>query len=83
MKSRAAACAAAMRVGFTSDARMLPDTSSARMTYSCWVGSVTVATGRAIATIISASATRNRIGGTCRRTRWPAPIASRTIDRLA
>ena len=32
MKARAAACAAARRVGFTSSARMLPETSIARIT---------------------------------------------------
>ena len=83
MNARAASCAAASRVGFTSTARMLPDTSIARMTTSCCDGSVTTATGRAIATIISVSPTRNSAGGTCRRTRWPRPSASRTIDRLA
>ena len=81
--ARAAACAAASRVGSTSVARMLPDTSIARMIVSCCVGSVTSACGRAIAMIISVSATRNNTGGTCRRNRCPMPIASLTIARLA
>ena len=57
--ARAASCAAAMRLGLTSVARMLPETSIARITVSCCDGSVTMAAGRAIATSISASATRN------------------------
>ena len=67
MNARAAACAAASRVGFTSSARMLPETSIARITVSCCEGSVTSAAGRASATIISASAARKSAGGTCRR----------------
>src|SRR6185437_4550953 len=55
----------------------------ARITVSCCVGSLTLAVGRAIATIISARPIRNRKGGIWRRTRWPTPSASRTIDRLA
>ena len=62
---------------------MLPETSIARMIVSCCDGSVTTAAGRAIATIISVSAIRNRSGGTWRRKRLPAPIASRIIARLA
>ena len=62
--ARAASCAATSRVGLTSVARMLPDTSIARITVSCADGSVTMASGRAIATSISASAARNRSGGT-------------------
>src|SRR5438309_1817917 len=46
-KARAAACAAASRVGFTSSARMLPETSIARITVSCCEGNVTTAAGRA------------------------------------
>ena len=42
-----------MRFGLTSVARMLPETSIARMTVSCCDGSVTTAAGRAIATSIS------------------------------
>ena len=62
---------------------MLPETSIARMTVSCCVGSVTTAAGRAMATIINVSASRNSSGGMWRRKRWPAPIASLTIVRLA
>ena len=39
----------ALSVGFTSSARMLPDTSMARITVSCCEGSVMVALGRAMA----------------------------------
>jgi hypothetical protein len=46
-------------------------------------GSVTSACGRAIATIISVSADQEQDGGTWRRNRWPMPIASLTIARLA
>ena len=74
--ARAASCAATMRLGLTSVARMLPETSIARITVSCCDGSVTTAAGRAIATSISARAPRNSSGGTCRRKRWPALIAS-------
>ena len=71
----AAACAAAMRVGSTSAARMLSDTSIARMIV-CWFdGSVTVAVGRAMAMIAAIVASRNSAGGTWRRMRWVRPIA--------
>ncbi len=83
MKLLAASCAATSRLGCTSAARMLPETSIARMMV-CWFdGSITTAIGRAAATSIAASASRNRKGGTWRRMLWPVPIASRTIDRLA
>jgi hypothetical protein len=62
-KVRAAARAANSRFGATSVARMLPETSSARITVSYWDGSVTTALGRAIATSIAMSASRNRSGG--------------------
>ncbi len=60
--ARAASCAATIRLGFTSVARMLPETSIARITVSCADGSVTTAAGRAIATSIRISAARNRSG---------------------
>ena len=44
--ARAASCAATMRLGLTSVARMLPETSIARITVSCCDGSVTTG-GRA------------------------------------
>ena len=47
-KAFAAACAAAIRLGCTSVARMLPETSMARMMVWCWDGKVTTAAGRAI-----------------------------------
>ena len=83
MKALAASCAATSRLGSTSVARMLPDTSIARMMV-CWFdGSTTTAIGRAAAISIATIASRNSSGGMWRRTLWPAPIASRTIDRLA
>ena len=83
MKDLAASCAATMRLGFTSVARMLPDTSMARISV-CWrEGRVMVASGRAAASSIAAMASRNRMGGTCRRQLWPRPMASLTMDRLA
>ena len=60
MKAFAASCAATRRLGLTSVARMLPETSIARITVSCCDGSVTTAVGRAIATIISVSATQEQ-----------------------
>ena len=72
-----------MRLGFTSVARMLPETSIDRMIVSCCDGSVTTAAGRAIAMIMSVNAARNRTGGMCLRIRWPAPSASFITERLA
>src|SRR4029453_6090924 len=79
----AAACAAEIRLGCTSMARMLPETSMARMMVWCWDGKVITAAGRAIATIITMSATRKSSGGMWRRNLWPAPIASFTMLKLA
>ena len=79
----AATCAAASRFGSTSVARMLPETSIASTTVSCCEGSVTTAAGRAIATIIAIRASRNRMGGMCRRSVCAGPSASRIIVRLA
>ncbi len=76
MKARAAACAAARRVGLTSSARMLPETSSARITVSCCVGSDTVAAGRASASSMRVSAASSSAGGTCRRRPTRLPSAS-------
>ena len=81
--ARAASCAAARRLGSTSVARMLPDTSIARMIVSCCDGSITTAAGRAMATIISVSASRNSARRHVPAEALPAPIASRTIARLA
>ena len=79
-KDLAAFCAATSRLGCTSVARMLPDTSMARMMV-CWLdGSVTTACGRAAASSMAASASRNSAGGMWRRIVWPGPIASLTID---
>jgi hypothetical protein len=79
----AAFCAATSRFGWTSVARMLPDTSMARMMV-CWLeGRVTTATGREAASSIAAIASRNSAGGMWRRTCWPGPIASLTMDSEA
>ena len=62
-KALAASCAATSRLGWTSVARMLPDTSIARMMV-CWCdGSVTTAIGRAAASSIATMASRNSSGG--------------------
>ena len=50
----------------------------------CWFeGSSTTAIGRAAAISIATMASRKSSGGIWRRTVCPAPMASRTIDRLA
>src|ERR671918_1091557 len=82
-KAFAAACAAEIRLGCTSTARILPETSMARMMVKCWDGKVITAAGRAMATIIVISATRKRNGGMCRRNLRPAPSASFTMLKLA
>src|SRR5260370_14038466 len=82
-KLRAAACAAAMRVGETSAARMLPEASIARITVSYWYGSVTTAAGLAMAISIEISASRKIRGGRWRRNLREAPMASCTMLRLA
>ena len=63
-KARAAFCAATILLGWTSVARMLPETSIARMIVSYCEGSVSVACGRATATMSAISASRNTSGGT-------------------
>src|SRR5262249_51523753 len=83
MKARAAACAAARRLGWTSVARMLPETSIAMMIVCRCDGSVTTAAGRAMETIMVINASRKSNGGMCRRKRCRAPIASLTMLRLA
>jgi hypothetical protein len=72
-----------MRDGSTSVARMLPETSIARMTVSWCAGSVITALGRAIAVSIAASAANRIAGGRWRRHHRPLPIASFTSSRLA
>ena len=79
----AAFCEATSRLGCTSVARMLPETSMARMMV-CWVeGSVMTATGRAAASSIAASASSSNTGGMWRRQPCVRPMASRTMERLA
>ena len=79
----AASCDATSRLGLTSVARMLPDTSMASMMV-CWSeGKVTTANGRDEATSMAPRASKNSTGGMWRRTLWPLPMASRTMDRLA
>ena len=67
MKSFAAACAAASRLGSTSPARMLSDTSMVRMIVRCCEGSVISAVGRAAASAAMASAVKKSTGGMCLR----------------
>ena len=81
MKVRAASWAAAKRFGLTSTARMLPETSSARITVSFCDGRVTLETGRAAATSIAVTASRNSAGGTWRRTPAQRPCACFTSAR--
>ena len=79
----AAFWAATSRLGWTSVARMLPETSIASMTV-CWVeGRVITAIGREAETSIAAMASRNSAGGIWRRTLWAGPMASLTIDSEA
>ena len=79
----AASCDAARRLGLTSVARMLPDTSMASMMV-CWSdGKVTTANGREEATSMAVNDSKNSTGGTWRLKVWPLPMASRTMDRLA
>ena len=55
----------------------------ARMMVWCWDGKVMTAAGRAIARIITVSATRKSKAGMCRRNLWLVPIASFTMLKLA
>ena len=82
MKARAAACAAARRVGLTSSARMLPETSMARITVSCCEGSVTTAAGRASASSMTMKAASSSAGGRWRRKLERLPSAVLTSARL-
>ncbi|MCY1383624.1 hypothetical protein D9M69_717690 [compost metagenome] len=82
-KALAAFCEATSRFGSTSVARMLPETSIARMMVCCCEGSSTTAMGRADASSMAAKASSSNSGGTWRRQPGPWPMASRTMDRLA
>ena len=62
-----ACCAAPRRVGFTSEARIEPETSTSRTTVACFDVTETVARGRASAAVAAASASRNSASGTQRR----------------
>ena len=79
----AAARAAVIRLGSTSVALMLRDTSTARIIVCCRNGRVRRASGRAIATIARIIANRNSRGGTCRRSPWPGVSAWRIRLKLA
>ena len=70
-KAVAAAFAAAIRVGSRSSARMLFDTSKARITVPSRCGSAKLMVGRASPTQTRTSATANSANGTCRRHRRP------------
>jgi hypothetical protein len=82
-KALAASCAAVMRFGSTSVARMLPDTSIASTIVSCCEGSLITACGRAIASSSSVIARNSKTGGTWRRQALRGPSASFTRLRLA
>ena len=82
MKALAASCAAVMRSGCTSVARMLPETSMASMMVWSCEGRVITASGRAAASSRATSASRKRNGGMCLRRCCAGPMASRTSDRL-
>jgi hypothetical protein len=81
--SLAADCAAAMRVGSMSFARIDSDTSIASTIVRWSDGSVTRAPGRAAATMSAVIAISRSTGGTCRRQPGERPSASRTTARLA
>ena len=83
MNAFAAFCDATSRLGWTSVARMLPETSIARITVCCCDGSVTTAVGRAMPMINAASDSSSTAGGTWRRQRAPGAIAPLTMARLA
>ncbi|MNN02839.1 hypothetical protein D3C81_1155090 [compost metagenome] len=83
MRSRAACCAALMRVGATSVASMLREMSMDRTSVTVSDGRVMVALGRAHASSARASATKNSRGGIWRRSRWREPSAARGSARLA
>jgi hypothetical protein len=82
-KAFAAFCAATRRLGLTSVARMLPETSMARMMVSWVIGRLTTANGRDAANSMAVMASRNNTGGMWRRMLWLVPRASLTMDRLA
>ena len=79
----AAFCAAMIRLGLMSVARMDSETSITRRTVRASEGSVTIALGRAIATSAPAIASRNSSGGTCRRKRCVGLIAALIMPRSA
>ncbi len=79
----AASCEATMRLGLMSVARMLPDTSIARMMVSCCDGSLITAVGRDTANISTSSARPSSSGGTWRRQPGPLPSACLTSATLA
>ena len=82
-KALAAFWAATRRLGSTSVARMLPETSMASMMVSCCEGRAMVAKGRAEASNSAASASKNSRGGRWRRQEALPAMAWRTRARLA
>ena len=82
MNDLAAACAAVIRLGSTSVAPMLSETSMARMIVCCCDGNVTIAVGRAMATSMVTSDSSRMTGGTWRRNRSPGPMAAFSSARL-
>ena len=79
----AAFCAATIRLGSTSVARIDSDTSIARITVRASDGSVMTAVGRAAASSAATIASRNSSGGTCRRKRCVGLIADLTRPTFA
>src|SRR6185437_12725174 len=71
MKALAADCIASTREGLMSVARMLPETSMARMTVDLCEYTLMTAVGRAMPINIKAKAARNSAGGMWRRSRLP------------
>src|SRR5262249_24581547 len=71
----AASRAASMRLGSTSVARMLSETSMHRMIVRCSDGRGIVALGRAIAPMSAVIANRNTSGGAWGRERWAGAVA--------
>ena len=82
-KALAASWAATSRFGWTSAARMLPETSIARTIVSCADGKVINAAGRDDANSSVARARKRSTGGTWRRQALRLPSASLTRPMLA
>ena len=82
-KALAASCEAISRLGCTSVARMLPETSIAKTMVSCCDGSFSRAIGLALASSSTATASSSSAGGRWRRQPGPLPMACLTRATLA